>query len=351
MVEINQFGKLSDGKRIKSYTLENNNGMKAVVLNYGGILKELWVPDRNGYLSNVVLSYNNPEDYLFNPPYLGAIIGRTAGRIEDGLLKIDENVYKLPKNNGSNTLHGGVDGFNQRLMKVSIDESSFHTKLTLEFEDPEYKSSYPGNLKIKVIYTLMKSENVLKVNMEGITDKKTYLNMTSHSYFNLSNDLDNTIENHMLKLNSEFYAPVHKDTIGRQGWKTVVGTAFNFIKDKKIGLGLATKDSQVEIVSGIDHAFKLVDSEIDNKLGATLYDEESGRLMKVFTNQPHMVIYSGNFLDEAEVPSGKSFLKHNGICFEAQEIPNAPNFDPDVCRYLYPGEKYINNITYSFETK
>lgn len=351
LVEIKQFGKLSDGKRVKSYTLENNNGLKAVILNYGGILKEFWVPNREGLLNNIVLSYDDMEDYLFNPAYVGAVIGRTAGRIENGILNVGDKSYKLPKNNGENTLHGGVNGFHQRLMEVDIEETSFYTKLILEFEDLEYKTSYPGNLNIKIVYTLMKLENTLKIEMEGTTDKKTYLNMTNHSYFNLSNNSNSPIDNHSLILNAEFYAPVDEDTIGRQGWKSVFDTAFDFTKATLIGKSLIKDDEQVKIASGIDHTFKLVDSHKENNLGAILHDEESGRLMCVSTNQPHIVVYSGNFLNEAKVPSGKKFIKRNGVCFEAQQIPNAPNSSPEECKFLEPGEKYINRIVYAFSIK
>lgn len=351
MINKEFFGKLRNGEFVEAFTLENANGMKSVILNYGGILKELWVPDQNGVLGNVVLSYDDLMDYVYNPSFMGAIIGRTAGRIEGGILEIDGVSFTLSMNDKFNMLHGGSSGFHQKLMNATCEEHELYSRVILRFKSFNGEGGFPGALEVEIIYTMLKYENTLKLEMRAKSNQKTYLNMSSHSYFNLSNHVCRTVEGQTLEICADAYAPVDDDMIPRRGWKDVDGTVFDFRKEKLLDLAIHSNDVQIRDNHGIDHPFRLIDQcmEVEKRPAAKLFDKESGRLMKVYTSQPHMVIYMGNFLDDGKVHSGRRFKKHQGICFEAQEVPNAPKFKGYQCNYLEEGQEYKHSIIYQFD--
>lgn len=352
MIEKRIFGKLRGYETVTEYCLTNSLGMKAKVLDYGGILRELWVPDRNGKLDNVVLSYETLDDYQQNPAYLGAIIGPAAGRLAKGQLKVDDHIFLLPQNNGTNTLHGGPSGFHHKQMSGKVYEDNEAITLELSFMTDHLEGGYPGGLDVRVYYKLMRHENVLKLEMRADTREKTYLNMTNHSYFNLSGEENDTIEAHVMALNADGYGPVNKDMLADQGWQKVHGTAFDFTKAKPINIALTSKEDQILENGGIDHPFRIIKRDaLSETIAAILWEPISGRQMTVSTDQHHMVIYTGNFIHMAEVESQKQWLQYQGICFEAQELPNAPNSKWYACRFLNPGETYSHKTTYTFSCK
>jgi len=343
------FGSLPDGSTVTQYTLVNETGITVKFLNYGGIIRELWVPDAKGEPANVVLSYDNLEDYLTNPAFIGAVIGRTAGRIRGGSLKIGASLHDLSKNNGANTLHGGIFGFHNRPMAAELREDADALSLILRFRSEDGEGGFPGNVAIEIRYTLMKCENVLTLHLQGISDKKTYLNMTHHSYFNLSGKYS-SIEDHCLEIMADAYAGVDAEMLPEAGWTPVEGSVFDMRSPRRIGTVIDSAAEQILRARGIDHPFRLygTGSRGCNSVCASLHDPESGRTLQVSTSQPHLVVYTGNYLDAAQVASGTEFCRHQGICFEAQEVPDAPGNPHFECTYLEAGERYSHVIRYAF---
>ncbi len=349
MNAVEQFGILPNGLPVNQYTLTNETGVTVKILNYGGIIRELWTPDRDGVPGNVVLSYDHLEDYRVNPAYIGAVIGRTAGRIRGGRLVIGDSHYDLPRNNGGNTLHGGPCGFHTKLMDAAMVEESDDLSLVLKFISEDGECGYPGKLAVEIRYKLMKHENILTQSIVGVSDQDTYLNMTNHSYFNLS-ARPVSIEDHRVALSADAYAEVDDEMLPKGGWTTVAGSVFDLQNPRRIGDVISSEDAQILCAWGIDHPFRLMDShdQPDAPPSVSLFDLESGRMLTVGTSQPHMVVYTGNYLDAADVPSGKSFCRHQGICFEAQEVPDAPNNPEFACSLLEAGVTYSHTICYEF---
>lgn len=349
MMKTEAFGVLSSGHAINQYSLTNETGTTVRILNYGGIIRELLTPDREGVPGNIVLSYETLADYEANPAFIGAVIGRTAGRIGGGELVIGNSRYTLPQNNGENTLHGGPCGFHTKPMKGELAETPEAMSLSLSFESEAGECGYPGKLSLELRYTLMKRENVLILDFVGVSDQKTYLNMTHHGYFNLSGGA-RTIEEHVIRLSADAYAPVDSAMLPQTGWTPVAGTPFDLRQPVPLGEVIHREDAQIRLARGIDHPFRLlpqVDQGAESPC-ALLTDPQSGRGLTVGTTHPHLVVYTGNFLDAAEVPSGKRFNRYQGICFEAQEVPNAPGNPAFQCSYLEAGEPYRHTLRYAF---
>lgn len=350
MISREVFGTLPDGSTVDRYTLSNEMGLSVSLLNYGGIIQSINAPDRWGNSSNVVLGYDRLEDYLSNSAYIGVVIGPAAGRLGNAALVVGRECYSLAANNGPNTLHGGPEGFHQRLMAAQTFETPEALSLMLRFSSPHGASGYPGNLELVLEYVLQRRANRLLVKLTGRSDRRTYLNMTHHGYFNLS-DCSKSVMDHELQLSADAYAPVDEAMLPCAGWAAVAGTPFDLREPRSLRAVLGERHSQLTLAGGIDHPFRLMKAAgAGLELCARLEDPESGRSLTVSTDQPHLVVYSGNFLQEAVVPSGKTFNRHQGICFEAQEVPNAPGSPFFPCRYLEPGEQYCRHLQYDFST-
>ncbi len=349
MMKMEAFGVLSSGQAVNQYSLTNETGTTVKILNYGGIIREILTPDREGVPGNIVLSYETLGDYEANPAFIGAAIGRTAGRISGGKLAIGDSLYTLPQNNGENTLHGGPCGFHTKPMVGEFTETSEAMSLSLHFESEAGECGYPGKLALELRYTLMKRENVLILDFIGVSDERTYLNMTHHGYFNLTGGTG-TVEAHIIRLSADAYAPVDSAMLPQTGWAPVAGTPFDLRQPVPLGGAIRDEDAQITLARGIDHPFRLLRETAQGVQTpcALLRDPQSGRSMTVGTTHPHMVIYTGNFLDAAEVPSGKRFNRYQGICFEAQEVPNAPGNPAFPCSYLEAGEAYRHTLRYAF---
>lgn len=321
-----------DGKKVYLYTLTNKNGVEVKITNYGGIITSWLTPDKNGKPGNIVLGFDSLSGYQAPPPYFGAIIGRYGNRIGKGTFTIDTNTYTLAKNNGENHLHGGNKGFDKVVWDAVPGDST--ASLSLSYLSKDGEEGYPGNLKVTVVYTLT-DEDELVIDYSAETDKATVVNLTSHSYFNLTADVSNTILGHTLQVNAAQYTPVDAGLIPTGELKDVKGTPFDFQTAHTIGERIAA------VEGGYDHNFVLSRTGAEIEKVATLSDSVSGRQLEVYTTEPGMQFYSGNFLDGTlKTPDGKAINKHAALCLETQHYPDSPNKPNFPSTLLKPGEKY-----------
>lgn len=326
---------------VTEYTLTNASGMQVSILNYGGTIAKLMVPDKGGKTGNVVLGFESFDGYRQkNNPYMGALVGRYANRIASAKFTMDGKTYKLAANNFGNSLHGGTVGFDKVIWNVTkIGDSSL--KLTYQSKDEE--EGYPGNLNAEVIYTLG-SDNSLKIDYTATTDKPTPVNLTNHSYFNLSAGKDSTILDHVLQLNADKYTPVNDQLIPTGQIADVKGTALDFTTAKPVGKDIGS------VKGGYDHNWVLNKNGTELQQAATVYDPKSGRLMEVFTTQPGVQFYTGNFLDGSLMYTvgGQKYVQHAGLCLETQHYPDSPNQPSFPSSILKPGETYRQTTVYKF---
>ncbi len=325
------FGEV-DGKPVFLYTLHNKNGIEVSISNYGGTVTKWMAPDKNGKKSSIVLGFDSLSGYLAKPPYFGALIGRYGNRIAKGKFKIDTSTYTLATNNGKNHLHGGLKGFD----KVVWDASSVDSvpALTLNYTSKDGEEGYPGNLKVTVLYTLT-DENELSIEYNAETDKTTPVNLTNHSYFNLTGDVNNNILNHVLMIKADYYTPVDTTLIPTGEIKAVKGTPFDFTVPTAIGSRISA------VKGGYDHNFVLNNKDASLNLVATVTDSISGRKLEVFTTEPGLQFYTGNFLDGSiKTSDGKPIQQHAAFCLETQHFPDSPNQPKFPSTLLKPGEKY-----------
>ena len=333
------FGTINKNDSVQIFTLKNSKNISVKVLSYGGIIKEINIPDRKGTFKNIVLDYDKIESYNTDRSYLGAIIGRYANRIQNGKFKIDDSVYSLAQNNNENHLHGGLVGFDKVIWiaKRNIKENS--ASLILKYFSRDMEEGYPGNLKVSVIYTLT-NDNELDIEYSANTDKKTIINLTNHSYFNLTGEKEN-IDNHLLKINSKEYIPVNSNLIPIGQFENVANTPFNFNNYKSIGKGINSKNNQLSIGNGYDHCWVLNKKYNEYGLSASLYDKISGRLLEIYSDQPGIQVYTGNYLSDP-------FIKRQGICLETQHYPDSPNQKKYPSTLLNPNEEYYSKTSFKF---
>ena len=323
----------TDGKKVYLYTLTNSNGVQVKISNYGGTVTSWVTPDKSGNKSSIVLGFDSLSGYLAKPPYFGATIGRYGNRIGKGKFKIDTAAYTLATNNGENHLHGGNKGFDKVVWDATPAADS-SASLVLNYVSKDGEEGYPGNLKVTVTYTLT-DDNELLIDYSAETDKATPVNLTNHSYFNLTGDASKTILDHTLQINADKYTPVDKGLIPTGELKDVKGTAFDFLQPHKIGERIAA------VEGGYDHNFVLTRKSNDLELVATLADSVSGRKLEVYTLEPGLQFYSGNFLDGTiKTSDGKAINKHAALCLETQHFPDSPNQPTFPTTILKPGEKY-----------
>lgn len=352
MVEKKLFGKLADGREVYEYTLTNSNGMKVNVIDYGAVVVSLVAQDKNGKFADVVLGYDNLEDYVAGKSYFGAIVGRYGNRIGKGKFKLNGKEYQLSINNGENHLHGGTEGFNKKLWEV-IDskKTPLGSSITLYYLSKDGEEGYPGSVKLTVNYFLSK-ENELWINYTGMTDKTTILNPTNHSYFNLSGDPNKAILNHELWIDADKFTPVDNGLITTGILADVDNTSMDFRKPSKIGTHINDNYEQLKFGSGYDHNWVLNKHEGQLPKVASLYDPESGRLMEIRTDQPGLQFYSGNFLDGTI--TGKNGIKYQyrtGLCLETQHFPDTPNKPNFPSVVIKPGQVYRQTTIYKFSVK
>ena len=336
------FGK-HDETDVISYTLKNRNGMEVRIMNYGGTITHVFTKDSAGRSGDVVLGFDTYDEYLNKDnPYFGCIVGRYANRIAKGQFTLDGKTYQLAKNNGVNALHGGLKGFDKVLWTATpVGDSSI--RLTYLSKDGE--EGYPGNLQVEVVYTLT-PKNEIKIDYKATTDKATPVNLTNHSYFNLSAGADSTILGHQLLIDADRYTEVDKNLIPTGQLPPVKGTAMDFNAPRAIGTDI------MNVAGGFDHNWVLNKKEKELKLAATLYHPGTGRYMEVYTTEPGVQFYSGNFLNGSLTGKGKQkYIQHAGLCLETQHFPDSPNQATFPNTILRPGQTYTQTTVYRFSTK
>ena len=348
--KTNVFHKV-DKSEIYSYTLKNSLGTEITILNYGGIITSLKIADRNNQFKDVVLGFDSISQYLKNAPYFGAIIGRYANRVAKGKFTLDDKDYVLAKNNGENHLHGGEKGFDKVFWNVINKKNELSSSLILTYLSKDMEEGYPGNLNIKVTYTLT-TDNTLKVDYEAETDKKTIINLTQHSYFNLSGDFNSNILDHQVYINANNYLPVDDGLIPTGEVREVSNTPFNFLSPKRIGDEIQAYNDQLINGNGYDHSWIINNYKKQIQLVASAYHQISGRFLEVFSDQPAIQFYTGNFLNSSKSKKGGGVqLKQSGFCLETQHYPDSPNQKSFPSVILYPGEKYKSTTLFKFSTK
>jgi aldose 1-epimerase len=329
---------------VTEYTISNPSGMQVSILNYGGTITKLITPDKNGKRGDVVLGFTSLDGYLQkNNPYFGALIGRYGNRIGNAKFTLDGKTYMLAANNNGNSLHGGNKGFNKVIWTAEkIGDSSL--KLTYQSKDGE--EGYPGNLNVQVIYTLG-ADNSLKIDYTATTDKATPVNLTNHAYFNLSAGDDSTILNHQLQLNADKYTPVNDKLIPTGKIDDVKNTPMDFTSVKTIGNDIG------KVKGGYDHNWILNKTGNELSKAAEVYEPNSGRVMEVFTTQPGIQFYTGNFLDGTLMygKNGKKYVQHGALCLETQHYPDSPNQPSFPSTILKPGDTYNQTTVYKFSVK
>jgi len=337
---------LVGGDSVYAYTIENSTGLKAVITNYGATLLELWTTDRRGKLGDVILGYDSLSGYLQkNNPYFGAVVGRYANRIGHASFVIDGKSYSISANENGNTLHGGFRGFDKVIWTVALVNDS---SLVLSYTSRDGEEGFPGNLNVKVEYTVSsKYHNSLLIGYTALTDKKTPVNLTNHAYFNLSAGKDSTILNEELAIYSSKYTAVNESLIPTGEIADVDGGPMDFQKHKKIGTDID------KLTSGYDHNYVIDRKSNSGLVGvASLYDPGSGRFMNVLTTQPGIQFYTGNFLDGTLTgKDGKKIVRHGALCLETQHYPDSPNQPGFPNTILVPGQTYNELTVYQFSTK
>ncbi len=343
-IEKKAFGKTEDGKEVDLYTLTNDNGLKAQITNYGGIVTSLQVPDRDGNLGDIVSGYDSLEEYIKNNPYFGALIGRCGNRISKGKFTLDGVEYTLATNQDANHLHGGIKGFDKMVWDAEEMQTDEGPALKLTYLSKDGEEGYPGNLSCTVIYTLTNNDE-LKVSYEAETDKDTIVNLTHHSYFNLGGHGSGDTLGHELMINADNYTPVDEELIPTGQIKPVKDTPMDFTKPTAIGARI----DQVE--GGYDHNYVLNSSEGSLALAASVYEPKTGCVMEISTTEPGIQFYSGNFLDGSIKGKGTVYNKHSAFCLETQHFPDAPNKPGFPSIVLRPGEKYTHLTVHKFSAR
>ena len=342
------FGKTEDGTAIDLYTLTNANGMTVKITNYGGIVTSIVVPDKNGNWGDVVLGYDNLEGYLKNNPYFGCIIGRYGNRIARGQFTLNGKSYTLATNNEPNHLHGGIKGFDKVVWQAKEIKGEDTVGLELTYLSKDGEEGYPGNLSVKVVYTLT-NDNALRIDYQATTDQPTIVNLTNHSYFNLKDAGASPILDHELMLEADYFSPVNETLIPTGEFRAVVGTPFDFKNPTKIGARIGTDDDQIKFGLGYDHNFVLNGKAGELTMAGKLIESTTGRVMEIWTTEPGIQFYSGNFLDGTITgKNGTVYQYRHGLCLETQHYPDSPNHPNFPSTVLNPGEKYQTTTIYKF---
>jgi aldose 1-epimerase len=346
------FGKTPDGQPVDLYVLTNKSGAEASVTNYGGAVVSLKVPDRSGKLADVVLGYDTADGYVADKSYFGALVGRYGNRIGHAKFVLDGKTYTLAKNNGENSLHGGIKGFNKALWTAKMLPAKDGQSLELSYLSKDGEEGFPGNLKVTVTYTLTDA-NALKIDYSATTDKKTVVNLTNHSYFNLAGQGAGDILGHVLMIEADKFTPVDSGLIPTGELRDVVGTPFDFRKRSAIGARIDQDEEQLKLGGGYDHNFVLRRSVGPGEsLAARVVEPASGRVLEVWTTEPGVQFYTGNFLDGKTVgKGGATYPKRSAFCLETQHFPDSPNQPKFPSVVLKPGERYHTITTYRFSTE
>lgn len=338
-----EFGKSNDGAPVEIYTLTNSHGIEARIMTYGGIVVSLKTPDRSGKMADIVLGCGSLAGYLAPNPFFGALVGRYANRIGHAQFQLDGVTYKLEKNDGDNTLHGGSRGFDKRIWTAhELPDGG----LELTYKSADGEEGFPGNLTATVVYRLT-DNNELHINYSAVTDKDTVVNLTNHSYFNLKGEGNGDILGHQITINADRFTPVDAGLIPTGELRPVKGTPFDFSKPMEIGARINTDEEQLKLGKGYDHNWVLNGRGM--RLAARVDEPTTGRILEVLTDQPGVQFYTGNFLDgTVKGKGGHMYARRTGFCLETQHFPDSPNKPSFPSTELKPGEKHQTSTVFRF---
>jgi aldose 1-epimerase len=342
------FGRTADGTVVEIFTLRNRHGMEARIMTYGGIVVSLTAPDRNGEFADIVLGYDNLNEYLKYNPCFGALVGRYANRIGGAKFSLEGKTFTLPKNNGENCLHGGFKGFDKVMWQAKPTETTEGPALELDYLSKAGEEGFPGNLPVKAIYTLT-HENELQVEFSATTDAPTICNLTHHSYFNLAGKGD--VLNHELYLNASRFTPINAALVPTGELKSVGGTPFDFRKPAKIGARINEADGQLKLAGGYDHCLVIDKPPDELGLAARIYEPATGRVMEVLSTEPGMQFYTANHLAGITGKDGLVYQPCSAFCIEPEHFPDSPNKPQFPTTELKPGQIYRSAAIYRFSAK
>lgn len=339
------FGKTAEGAAVHRYTLSNAQGIHVSIVDYGGIITALHTPDRHGKMGDIVLGFDSIEGYLKQHPYFGAIVGRYANRIGKARFQLGGREYRLAVNNGVNHLHGGLKGFDKVVWAAQTFSDGDRSSLTLTYTSKDGEEGYPGNLNVKVVYTL-NDRNEFRIDYSARTDKETVLNLTNHTYFNLAGAGD--VLQHQLLLHADRYTPVDSGLIPTGELRAVQGTPFDFTKPALIGSSIDQNDAQLKLGKGYDHNFVVRGTPGVLRPFAEVYEATSGRTVSLATTQPGVQLYTGNFLDGSLRGKGRVYSFRSGFCLETQHFPDSPNRPDFPSVVLKPGQEFRSATVWTF---
>ncbi len=345
------YGFTKDGAEVSSFTFTNSNGIKAEIINYGGIITKLLVPDRNGSFEDITLGFDQLDGYLKGQPYFGALVGRHANRIEGARFELKGKVYELYKNDGNNHLHGGLKGFDKVAWKAEIIQDGGSESLRLTYRSVDGEENYPGNLDVKVTYTLSE-DNELILDYFAVADRDTVVNLTNHAYFNLRGHKAGDISNHEVMIDADFFTVINSECIPNGEIKKVEGTPMDLRTLTPLAPGLSSPYEQIANGRGYDHNWVLNTAGDVSRKAAEVYESTTGRVMEVYTTKPGVQLYSGNFLDGVG-PSkeGAVYEKRGGLCLETQFFPNSMKHKHFPSPVLKAGQQYTHKTIYKFTTR
>ncbi len=339
------------GQEMSLYTLKNRHGMEVKITNFGGTVTSIKVPDRKGKFADVVLGFNDLADYLKPHPSFGTAVGRFANRIAKGRFTLNGVEYKLAINNGENHLHGGIKGFDDVLWTAQEVNTPAGPAVRMTYLSKDGEEGYPGNLNVIMTYTLT-NKNELRIDYTATTDKDTVINLTHHSYFNLMGEGSGDILTHRLKLNANYFTPTDAGSIPTGELRSVVGTPFNFLTATPIGARIAQDDEQLKFGGGYDHNFVINGRMGRLRQAAVVHEQTTGRVMEVWTTEPGVQLYTGNFLDGTLIgKSGKPYHRRSGFCLETQHYPDSPNKPNFPSTTLKKGATFRSTTIYRFSTR
>ncbi len=346
------FGKTADGRQVFLFTLRNASGMEVKITNYGGTITQIKVPDRNKKFDDVVLGFDNLDGYVSkaNTAYFGATIGRYANRLAHGTFQINGHEYHVPTNDGPNSLHGGLKGFDKRVWDAKEVSGVGGPALELHYLSRDGEEGFPGNLNVTVRFSIGK-KNELRIDYTATTDKDTVLNLTNHSYFNLAGAGSETVLNHRLTLRADHFTPIDSTLIPTGAIQSVAGTPFDFRKATAIGARIGENNEQLKFGKGYDHNFVLNSNGDSLAVAARVEEPNSGRVMEVLTTQPGIQFYSGNFLDGKIHGIGGAYRYRSALALETQHFPDSPNHSNFPSTLLRPGQRFHSTTIYRFSTE
>jgi aldose 1-epimerase len=350
-VKRQAYGKMANGTPVDLYTLTNAKGMQVEITTYGGAVVALTAPDRNGKYADVVLGMDSLAGYQHQSSFFGALIGRYGNRIGHAQFQLDGKSYHLPKNDGQNTLHGGDNGFDKHVWTAKEAHTAAGPALELTYVSKDGEEGFPGTLTAKVVYTLT-AENELRIEYSATTDKDTVVNLTNHSYFNLAGAGEGTVLDHQVMIDADRTTPVDSGLIPTGELRPVKGTPFDFTKATAIGARIGADDQQLKYAKGYDHNFVLNGGAAGLHKAAEVYEPKSGRVLEVWTDQPGLQFYTGNFLDgTVHGKGGKAYPFRGAFCMETQHFPDSPNRPSFPTTELKPGQTYHTTTAYRFSAR